>query len=105
MSTVVLEGYLCAGAFLHNLCGFNLCVCVYMCVCVCVCMCERDGFDLDACHLFPQCILAIIPMIGVMQVHSLHTLPGRLGQQLAPSYRPLSGGIGRLHALLGRLGQ
>ena len=66
---------------------------------------KKTVFSIDACCFFLQCVLAIIPMIGVMQVHSLHTLPGRLGQQLAPSYRPLSGGIGRLHALLGRLGQ
>ena len=25
---------------------------------------ERAVFIMDACHLFPQCMLAIIPMVG-----------------------------------------
>ena len=29
-------------------------------------------FALDACHLFPHCVLDIIPLIGDVQVHSLH---------------------------------
>ena len=28
---------------------------------------------MDACHLFPQHVLAIIPLIGGVQVHGLHT--------------------------------
>ena len=28
----------------------------------------RTAFDLDACYLFPQCVQAVIPLIGGVQV-------------------------------------
>ena len=42
-------------------------------------------FGLDACCLFPQCVLAIIPLIGSGQVHGPCVLLGRWGEWLAPS--------------------
>ena len=32
----------------------------------------RAVFGLDACRRFPHCVLDIIPLIGDVQVHSLH---------------------------------
>ena len=43
----------------------------------------RAGFGLDACSLFLQCVQAVIPLIGGVQVHSLPMLPGRWGQWVA----------------------
>lgn len=37
----------------------------------------RDVFGLDACCLFPQCVQAIVPLLGGMKVYSLCVLPGR----------------------------
>lgn len=42
-------------------------------------------FGLDACCLFPQCVLAIIPLIEGGQVHGLCVLLGRWREWLAPS--------------------
>ena len=37
-----------------------------MCVCVCVCtlLGERAVFSMNVCHLFPQRMLAITPLVG-----------------------------------------
>ena len=48
-SVVVLQGYLYVGP---SLCGFNI-------------FGVRTVFSADACCLFPQCVLAIIPLMGV----------------------------------------
>ena len=40
----------------------------------------RAAFGLDACCLFLQCMQAIIPLIGVVQVQGQHFLPGRWRQ-------------------------
>lgn len=39
----------------------------------------RATFGLDACFLFLQCVQAIIPLIGGMQVHRLCTRSGGWG--------------------------
>ena len=31
-------------------------------------LCVRVAFSIDDCHLFPQCMLAIIPLIGGVSV-------------------------------------
>ena len=66
MSTVVLEVYLYVGESLHSLCGFNI-------------LCVRIIFSTDTCHLFPQHVLAIIPLIGGVQRQCLLPAPGALG--------------------------
>ena len=43
-------------------------------------------------------MLAVIPLVGGLQVRGLHTLPGRWGQQFAASGRTLSGAV--VHAQL-----
>ena len=55
MSTVVLEGYLYVGATMCNFCRFSI-------------FCVRAIFSMDACHLFIQCMLAIIPLIVGVQM-------------------------------------
>ena len=45
---MILEG--CVGASLCSLHGFNI-------------FGARAVFSMDACHLFPQCVLALIPLI------------------------------------------
>ena len=40
----------------------------------------KVAFGLDAWHLFPQCVQAVIPLIVDMLVYSLHMLLGRWRQ-------------------------
>ena len=47
----VLEGYFYVGTSLHSLCGLII-------------FGVRAVFSMDVCHLFPQCKLAVIPLIG-----------------------------------------
>ena len=54
----------------------------------------RAVFGLDPCSLFPQCLLAIIPLIGGVQVRGSCTLQVRRGQWLAPSSGTLGSGSG-----------
>ena len=54
LSSVVLEGYLYEGVSLHNLCGFWYIFGV------------RTVFGLDACLPFPRHVLAVFPLIGVV---------------------------------------
>lgn len=51
LSTVVLKGYFYMEESMCSLSTFNI-------------FGERAVFIMDACHLFPQCMLAIIPMVG-----------------------------------------
>ena len=51
----------------------------------------RAGFGLDTCCLFPQRVLAVIPLIGGVQVPGPCTLPGRWGQWLVPGCSTLGG--------------
>ena len=63
------------GASLHSLYGFNIFV-------------ARAAFSLGACCLFPQCVLAIIPLLGGVQVWRPTRAPGahaRWGQWLVPA--------------------
>lgn len=50
LSVVVLEGYFYVGVPLGSLHGFNI-------------FGARAVFIMDACHAFPQCVLAIILLI------------------------------------------
>lgn len=43
----------------------------------------NSAFGLDACFLFPQCVQAISPLTGSIQVYSLLVLPGRWRQLVA----------------------
>ena len=54
----------------------------------------RAAFGLDACHLFRQPVLAIIPLSEGVQVHTPRTLPGGQGQRLVPGHETL--GVGRV---------
>ena len=36
----------------------------------------RAAIGLDACCLFPQCVQAVIALIGGVQVHGLHVISG-----------------------------
>ena len=49
---MVLKGYLHVGASLCSLCGFSI-------------FAAKAVFSMDACRLFPQHVLVIIPLIGV----------------------------------------
>lgn len=63
---MILEDYLYAEASLHSLYGFNI-------------FGARPVVSMDSCHLFPQCVLAIIPLIGSVQMWRLmgvSPLPG-----------------------------
>ena len=62
LSPVVLEGYLYVGVSLCSLCGFNI-------------FGARAVLSMDACCLFPQCVLAVIPLIGGVRMRWL--VPGR----------------------------
>ena len=44
----------------------------------------RAAFDLDACHLFPQCVWTLFPLIRVVLVFGPHVLQGRWGEQAEP---------------------
>lgn len=48
---MVLEDYFYVGVSLCRLCGFNI-------------FGMKGVFSVDVCHLFPQCMLAVIPLIG-----------------------------------------
>ena len=63
---MVFEGYLYVGASLCSLCGFNI-------------FGARAVYSVDAYCLFPQCVLAVIPLIGGVQMGWLVTGPGVLG--------------------------
>ena len=63
---MVLEGYLYVGSSLCSLCEFNI-------------FDVRAVFIMDACRLFPQCVLVIIPLIGGVQVQWLVPSLGVLG--------------------------
>ena len=65
MSTVVLEDYLYVRVPLCSLCGFNI-------------FGARAVFSMDACRLFPQGVLIIIPLIGSVQMWQLVPSPGVL---------------------------
>ena len=71
------KGYLYVGVSLHSLCGFYL---------VCVCVFVRAIFDWEA-YLFSQCVLALIVLIGDLQVHGLCAFPRRWRQRLTPGCR------------------
>ena len=60
----------------------------------------RAVFGVDACHLFPECVLAIIPLMEGVQVHGPCALPGGGGQLLASGCGTLSSS--NLHLLRGR---
>ena len=93
LSTVVLECYLYVGVSLCSFCGFNFFFFFG----------RRTVLGFDACHLFPQHMLAIFPLmgvcscVGVWHVHS----PGR---HLAPSHGCLGSG-GEPGILQGRWGK
>ena len=53
LSTVVLECYLYVGVSLCSFCGFNFFF-----------FGRRTVLGFDACHLFPQHMLAIFPLMG-----------------------------------------
>ena len=72
---MVLEGYLYVRVSLCSFFGFNI-------------FSGRAVFSMDVCCLFPQLVLAIIPLIGDVQMWCLVPVPG-----------VLSGG-GRSHAPL-----
>ena len=63
---MVLEGYLYVGVSLCNLCGFNI-------------FGASAVFSMDACCLFPQCVLVVLPLIRGVQVWWLVPGPGVLG--------------------------
>ena len=48
---MVFEDYFYVVAFLCSLCEFNI-------------FGARSVFSMDACHLFPQCVLAISPLLA-----------------------------------------
>ena len=48
---MVLEGYFYVGVSLYSLHGFNI-------------FGVKAVFSMDACRLFPLCMLAIIPLLG-----------------------------------------
>ena len=63
---MVLEGDLYVGASLCSLCGFNI-------------FGARAVISIDACHLFPQCVLIVMPLIKAVQIWQLVLDPGVLG--------------------------
>lgn len=63
--------YLYAGVLLGSLCGFT----VFFGV--------RATFGVDVCCLFPQCVQAVIILIG--SVHGLDVLTGRWGHWVMPT--------------------
>ena len=63
---VVLEDCLYVGVSLCTLCGFNT-------------FGARAVFSTDACHLFPQHVLAVIPLIEGVQMQWPMPGPGVLG--------------------------
>ena len=87
----------------------------------------RVVFGLGACHLFPQCVLAVIPLMGVCRymshVHAQRKEEAAVGSHLwVPWQKSLSAcipreagavfgfgswtlGVGGPHTLLGRWGQ
>ena len=63
---MVLEGYLYVRVSLCSLCAFNI-------------FGVRAVFSIDACRLFPQCVLVITPLIGGVQMWWLVPGPGVCG--------------------------
>ena len=51
-------------------------------------ICLKADFVLDACCPFPQCVQAVIPLIGHVLVYDLHVLLGRWRQMAGPVARP-----------------
>ena len=58
LSTVVLEGYLYVGLSLCSFCGFIIIIIFG----------RRTVLGFDVCHLFPQHMLAVFPLIGGVQL-------------------------------------
>lgn len=54
----------------------------------------NSAFGLDACFLFPQCVQAISPLTGSIQVYSLLVLPGRWRQLVALEGAPVHQALG-----------
>ena len=71
---MVLEGYFYVRASLCILHGFNI-------------LGARTVFSVDACLIFPQCVLAIIPLIGGVQMQWLVPTPGVCGSSVEPTFR------------------
>lgn len=61
----------------------------------------RDVFRMDACHLFPHCMLAIIPLLGGVQMQWLEPSPGILssgGSSCAPLEHTMGAEVAHDHS-------